>query len=392
MPFQSLPLPADGDQWLDPAYFTPLADAWNGNDSVPASLTGMNDPLNYGVTVRNRGTGGRGLLVTSSVGGLVMDASDAGVNVTNLAASGAAAVEGTLTVGGATSLESTLDVDGATALGSTLTVADEASFGADVGIAGELIVGGATILQSTLNVALATTLGTTLDVMGPTHLHHSLTVDEAAELQKTLLVHELATFASGVNVVAGQMQLPAGTVTAPSLALGEPATGLFMAADDQIGMALGGVEHARLTVLGLGVGTTTARPPQKPLHAVRIGATPQAITTGTTVDDVAILEGPTAALNLIVPVTTGVAALRFSTPLVPNRGFVSYSEVSSELTLGTLAVVNVRLTSTTFGAFNTTPAVQQTGGVATAGAAYNAATQGMIQKAYDALRTFGFLT
>jgi len=42
--------------------------------------------------------------------------------------------------------------------------------------------------------------------------------------------------------------------------------------------------------------------------------------------------------------------------------------------------------------FGVTPVVQQTGGAATAGAAYTATEQSMIQKAYDTLRAFGFLS
>jgi len=44
------------------------------------------------------------------------------------------------------------------------------------------------------------------------------------------------------------------------------------------------------------------------------------------------------------------------------------------------------------GFFNATPVVQQTGGAATAAGTYGATEQGMLQKAYDALRTFGFLS
>lgn len=46
---------------------------------------------------------------------------------------------------------------------------------------------------------------------------------------------------------------------------------------------------------------------------------------------------------------------------------------------------------TKFG-FGVTPAAQATGGAATATIAYTATEQGMLQKAYDALRTFGFLS
>jgi hypothetical protein len=42
--------------------------------------------------------------------------------------------------------------------------------------------------------------------------------------------------------------------------------------------------------------------------------------------------------------------------------------------------------------FGTAPAVQQTGGAATASSSYTATEQGMLQKAYSALRTFGLLS
>ena len=49
-------------------------------------------------------------------------------------------------------------------------------------------------------------------------------------------------------------------------------------------------------------------------------------------------------------------------------------------------------TSQKLGFFNATPVVQQTGGVATAGALYTATEQTMLQTVYNALRTFGFLS
>ncbi len=45
-----------------------------------------------------------------------------------------------------------------------------------------------------------------------------------------------------------------------------------------------------------------------------------------------------------------------------------------------------------FGVLGVTPAAQATGGAATAGLVWTATEQGMLQKAYDALRTFGFLS
>lgn len=45
-----------------------------------------------------------------------------------------------------------------------------------------------------------------------------------------------------------------------------------------------------------------------------------------------------------------------------------------------------------FGVFGVSPVGQQTGGAATAGATYTNTEKDMIQKSYDALRAFGFLT
>lgn len=49
-------------------------------------------------------------------------------------------------------------------------------------------------------------------------------------------------------------------------------------------------------------------------------------------------------------------------------------------------------TTQRLGFFNKTPAVQQTGGAATAAGTYGAGEQTMLQKVYDCLRTFGFLS
>jgi hypothetical protein len=52
----------------------------------------------------------------------------------------------------------------------------------------------------------------------------------------------------------------------------------------------------------------------------------------------------------------------------------------------------LRMNTTGVGFFGATPAAQQTGGAATASNTYGTNEQEMLQKAYDALRTFGFLT
>jgi hypothetical protein len=58
---------------------------------------------------------------------------------------------------------------------------------------------------------------------------------------------------------------------------------------------------------------------------------------------------------------------------------------SSGYQLGTASTQKV-------GFLGATPAAQQTGGSATAGGSYTATEQSMLQKAYNALRTFGFLS
>lgn len=52
----------------------------------------------------------------------------------------------------------------------------------------------------------------------------------------------------------------------------------------------------------------------------------------------------------------------------------------------------MRINGTGIGFLGVTPAAQQAGGAATAGGTYGATEQSMLQKAYDALRTFGLLS
>ncbi len=58
---------------------------------------------------------------------------------------------------------------------------------------------------------------------------------------------------------------------------------------------------------------------------------------------------------------------------------------SSGLQIGTASTQKI-------GFLGATPAAQQTGGSATASSSYTSTEQGMLNKAYDALRTFGFLS
>lgn len=79
---------------------------------------------------------------------------------------------------------------------------------------------------------------------------------------------------------------------------------------------------------------------------------------------------------------------------------IAATTFTGNITLSTKNIVTDTTTGTIIGTattqklgfFNKTPAVQQTGGAATATALYTATEQGMLQKAYDCLRTFGFLS
>jgi hypothetical protein len=63
------------------------------------------------------------------------------------------------------------------------------------------------------------------------------------------------------------------------------------------------------------------------------------------------------------------------------------------LTLGTATGTQIGTASGQKIAFlGATPAIQQTGGAATASGTYGSTEQGMLQKAYNALRTFGLLS
>ncbi len=112
---------------------------------------------------------------------------------------------------------------------------------------------------------------------------------------------------------------------------------------------------------------------------------------------------PTNAANY--PLAVVVVGTSTITSIADAR--VPFTAVASPALLlagGTLADgANVALGTTTgtkigtatsqkLGFFNATPVVQQTGGAATASGTYGATEQGMLQKAYDALRAFGLLS
>lgn len=100
----------------------------------------------------------------------------------------------------------------------------------------------------------------------------------------------------------------------------------------------------------------------------------------------------TSVPNLILE---GVSSQTANLQEWQNSSGVVLSAISSAGDLISNTTTGTKIGTATnqkLGFFNATPVVQQTGGAATAGALYTATEQGMLQKVYDALRTFGFLS
>jgi hypothetical protein len=133
------------------------------------------------------------------------------------------------------------------------------------------------------------------------------------------------------------------------------------------------------------------------------GTTSQAITAAST--KVLYLDG-TAAWALVVAATypatphiriaTVVAGATTITSITDNRqAFVPSGSFFDGLvfSIGTTTGLQIGSASTQkIGFLGAAPAVQQTGGAATASSSYTATEQGMLNKAYSALRTFGLLS
>jgi len=111
----------------------------------------------------------------------------------------------------------------------------------------------------------------------------------------------------------------------------------------------------------------------------------------------------TSAVNVSINPTGGSGADNAGASLIINGGrstgsatpgsiiFQTTTAAGSSSTLQTLSE-RMKINGTGIGFFGTTPAAQQTGGAQTAGASYDSTAQDMLQKAYNALRTFGLLT
>lgn len=102
---------------------------------------------------------------------------------------------------------------------------------------------------------------------------------------------------------------------------------------------------------------------------------------------------PATAHIRLATVTTGSATV---TAVADNRQcFVVCGPIADglNLTLGTTTGTQLGTgSSQKLGFLGATPVVQQTGGAATASGSYTSVEQGMLEKAYSALRTFGLLS
>lgn len=381
---QSLEYVGENDRFVDPKYVNPILGAWNGAESAPLFLSGIDDNVNPAATFRNRGTGA-GLLVQDTLGTTdLLGVDDLGTTLTNLFGSGTAEIDGNTLLG------ALLNVVGAGTFQSTLDVTDDGTFGANVEIAGNLTVGG------TFTLTGAATLTGALTVNGAFVANGAVTLGNAAgdaiSVLGTMSVTPLATFAGGLTLSGGVLTLPAGAVGAPSLAIGEATTGLFRPAAGALAVTLAGTERARWTAAGLGIGEPT---PLRALHVVTGGQTPTAITTGSNAFDAVVVDGVTAGqatINLVVASGTGTGGFRVSTPTTINRGQIVWSESGAEWLLRSAGTLMFRATATGISFFGSVAAPQATGGAATAGAAYTSDEQDMIQIMWDALRAYGLLS
>lgn len=91
-----------------------------------------------------------------------------------------------------------------------------------------------------------------------------------------------------------------------------------------------------------------------------------------------------ASLSLGSPSDTFIFRVSAAVLGIPDAHKIQCGSTTG-LTIGTATTQKI-------GFLNKAPAAQQTGGAATATIAYTATEQGMLQKAYDCLRTFGFLS
>jgi hypothetical protein len=102
---------------------------------------------------------------------------------------------------------------------------------------------------------------------------------------------------------------------------------------------------------------------------------------------------PTTAHVRLATVVTGTSTITSIADARVVTSVVGSIVDGTAIALGTTSGLKIGTASTQkLGFLGATPAVQATGGVLTAGASYTATEQGMLQKAYNALRTFGLLS
>jgi hypothetical protein len=152
----------------------------------------------------------------------------------------------------------------------------------------------------------------------------------------------------------------------------------------------------------LGVGLTT---PLTAIHATTTNTASGAVTDGFTVERTSsgggvagygtnikfLLKSSTTAQR---PAGTIAALWNSETDASYKADMVWYCHSQVASVIQNVEIMRGRANGTApmFAVLGTAPAIQQTGGAATATVAYTATEQAMLQKAYDALRAFGFLS
>lgn len=340
------------------------------------------------------------------------------------AVSGGWLIGGALSVSGLTTLGGTLNVSGITALASSGSVGSHWSVGGNLVVTGTAGVSGAVSLGSTLGVSGLTTIGGALNVSGLTSLVGKGKVyngtsppgSEVLVVSDSTETLNLAAFRVGVNHRAVLTVSYNGT---------EP--NQFAVLQFATASQMTGLGNFSCTAINLqsspfeGYASFKSPNTSEPIVAlynssdIRVG---RVAANGVT--DIIPRDAGTSALLTVLslghnstatPGTGFGSEVRFqlksSTTEDRNAGGVSYEwEVATEgsqIGLGRLTAYYITTSREVmqWGATSSKPkvgflgaasAIQQTGGAATAGAAYGATEQTMLQAAYDALRTFGFLS
>ena len=185
-----------------------LDDSGDELDLIDGTVVSSN---NYSQMVRSA-AGRHGLYQHSNAVTNVLDIRDTGITVV-----------GTFGVTGNTTLTGNLAVTGVTLLNGNVTLGDNAA--------------------DTLTVEAVSTFKANASFLV------NVTIGDAAG--DTLTVNSTPTFNAGLIIATGVLAVPAGTNTAPSIAIGDNDTGLYLSAAGTVGTTINGTLRSTMAAGGL---------------------------------------------------------------------------------------------------------------------------------------------